>query len=210
MFPFREIWCVDFEYRSDPGCHPWVVAMVAHEVKTGRHIRMWRNELLELDRAPFDIGRDCLFVYAGKDVNPRSLMNYKMQANGAEMMRIAAIAATEAGIEVCAPVHDAFLIMAPLEMIQDQVETMRQIMEKASRAVTGVLTVRVDHKIVRWPARYMDKRGKVMWDRVTGILASFPSTMERVHVSGTPTVPETIHHRLDNDTGAEGVSLMTR
>jgi hypothetical protein len=40
-------------------------------------------------------------------------MNWPMQANGAEMMRIAAMAATEAGIEVCAPVHDAFLIAAP-------------------------------------------------------------------------------------------------
>jgi len=32
---------------------------------------------------------------------PTSLMNFPMQANGAEMMRIAAIAATEAGIELC-------------------------------------------------------------------------------------------------------------
>jgi DNA polymerase I len=31
------------------------------------------------------------------------------------MMRIAAIAATEAGIEVCCPVHDAFLISAPID-----------------------------------------------------------------------------------------------
>ena len=41
-----------------------------------------------------------------------------MQANGAEMMRLAAIAATEAGIEVCAPVHDAFLIAAPLSRLE--------------------------------------------------------------------------------------------
>jgi DNA polymerase-1 len=33
------------------------------------------------------------------------------------MMRLAAIAATEVGIEVCAPVHDAFLIAAPLERL---------------------------------------------------------------------------------------------
>ena len=48
--------------------------------------------------------------HVGQDANPRSLMNFPMQANGAEMMRIAAIAATEAGIEACAPVHDAFVI----------------------------------------------------------------------------------------------------
>ena len=39
--------------------------------------------------------------------NSRTLVNFPMQANGAEMMRIAACLATEAGLEVCAPVHDA-------------------------------------------------------------------------------------------------------
>jgi hypothetical protein len=48
----------------------------------------------------------------GPNPNPRSIANFPLQANGAEMMRIAAIAATEAGIEVCAPIHDAFLIAA--------------------------------------------------------------------------------------------------
>ena len=36
-----------------------------------------------------------------------------MQANGAEMLRLACCLATERGIEVCAPVHDAVLICAP-------------------------------------------------------------------------------------------------
>jgi hypothetical protein len=42
-------------------------------------------------------------------INLRSLQNWPMQTNGAEMMRIAAIAATEAGLPVCCPVHDAGL-----------------------------------------------------------------------------------------------------
>jgi hypothetical protein len=59
---FREIWCADFEFRADPGERPWPVCMVAQEVKTGRVIRLWRNELLALTRAPFDVGADTLFV----------------------------------------------------------------------------------------------------------------------------------------------------
>ena len=47
------------------------------------------------------------------DPNPRSLANFPMQAHGAELMRVAAILATEAGIEVVAPVHDSFLFSAP-------------------------------------------------------------------------------------------------
>jgi hypothetical protein len=59
---FREIWCADFEFRADPGAHPWPVCMVAQEVRTGQIVRLWRNELLSLNRAPFDIGTDALFV----------------------------------------------------------------------------------------------------------------------------------------------------
>ena len=42
---------------------------------------------------------------------PRSttLRNFPMQANGAEMLRLACCLATERGVQVCAPVHDAVL-----------------------------------------------------------------------------------------------------
>jgi Predicted 3'-5' exonuclease related to the exonuclease domain of PolB len=59
---FSEIWVADFEFRADPGEHPWPVCMVAEEVKTGRVIRLWRDELLALDRGPFAVGPDALFV----------------------------------------------------------------------------------------------------------------------------------------------------
>ena len=59
---FREIWCADFEFRADPGERPWPVCMVAQEIRTGRVIRLWRNELLALTRAPFDVGASALFV----------------------------------------------------------------------------------------------------------------------------------------------------
>ena len=93
-----------------------------------------------------------------------------MQSNGAEMLRIACIAATEAGIEVCAPVHDAMLIAAPLDRLEDDVATVRSLMGRAGAAVTGGLAVRTDAELVRWPDRYMDERGAVMWRRVTGLL----------------------------------------
>ena len=108
----------------------------------------------------------------GAGVNARALMNFPMQANGAEMMRIAAIAATEAGIEVCAPVHDAFLIAAPLDRLDEQVEHMRALMTKAGEAVTGGFPVRTDATVVRFPDRYMDEGGREMWDRIMTLLPS--------------------------------------
>jgi DNA polymerase-1 len=106
----------------------------------------------------------------GREPNPRSLMNFPMQGNGAEALRIAAIAATESGIEVCAPVHDAFLIAAPLDRLDEDVSKMREIMSKARRAVTGGLDIRTDAEVVKFPGRYMDERGKAMWEKVVGLL----------------------------------------
>jgi hypothetical protein len=104
------------------------------------------------------------------DVNPRTLMNFPMQANGAEMMRLAAIAATDDGIEVCCPVHDAFVIAAPLDRLEGDVAAMRDFMRRAGIAVTGGLEVRTDATVIRFPDRYMDERGVDMWGRVMALL----------------------------------------
>jgi hypothetical protein len=54
-------------------------------------------------------------VRVGDRSNPRFLRNFPMQANGAEMLRVACCLGTERrGIEICAPIHDAVLICAPL------------------------------------------------------------------------------------------------
>src|SRR6516165_4837643 len=69
--------------------------------------------------------------------NPRSLRNFQMQAHGAEMLRLACCMATERGIQVCAPVHDALLIEAPIDEIEMAVATTRELMAEASRIVLG-------------------------------------------------------------------------
>jgi DNA polymerase I len=102
--------------------------------------------------------------------NPRSLRNFPMQANGAEMLRIACCLATERGIEVCAPIHDAVLICAPLDRLDADVAAMRAAMAEASRAVLAGFELATDVKAVRWPDRYSDPRGFEMWNRVCGLV----------------------------------------
>jgi hypothetical protein len=97
-------------------------------------------------------------------------MNFPMQANGAEMLRIAAIVATEAGIEVCAPIHDAFLIAAPLHRLDEDVARMRATMTRAGSVVTGGLDIRTEAKVVRAPDRYMADGSEVMWLRIMSLL----------------------------------------
>ena len=102
--------------------------------------------------------------------NPRSLSNFPMQANGAEMLRLACCLGTERGIEVCAPVHDAVLICAPLDCLEADVARMLDAMREASRIVLGGFELGTDAKVFRYPERYMDERGATMWERVLKLI----------------------------------------
>jgi hypothetical protein len=120
-------------------------------------------------------------VHVGDDPNPRSLRNFPMQANGAEMLRLACCLAIECGIEVCAPVHDAVLICAPFDRLDADVLKMREAMAEASRVVLGGFELRTDCHVVQHPHRYTDKRGAVMWERVIALIAQRqPTAVEQV------------------------------
>jgi DNA polymerase I len=86
------------------------------------------------------------------------------------MLRIACCLATERGVEVVAPVHDAVMICAPLDRLEADIATTRAAMAEASRAVLRGFELRSDVSITRWPDRYMDARGAVMWERVMRLL----------------------------------------
>ena len=109
-------------------------------------------------------------IHTNEVINDRSMRNFPMQANGAEMLRIACILSTEAGIRVCAPVHDALLIEAPLEKLDESIAMTQAFMQEASSIVLDGFELRSDVKQVLYPERYMDKRGSVMWDKVMKLL----------------------------------------
>ncbi|MBT5654192.1 MAG: DNA polymerase I [Alphaproteobacteria bacterium] len=110
-------------------------------------------------------------VHVGEKSNPRSLRNFPMQANGAEMLRLACILATEKGIKVCAPVHDAILIEAPLQNLDFSVSETQDAMAEASSIILAGFKLSTDAEVVQYPDRYMDEGGQSMWDIVTRILA---------------------------------------
>jgi DNA polymerase-1 len=105
------------------------------------------------------------------DANPRSLANFPMQGNGAEILRLACCLGVGRGVRIAAPVHDAVLVSAPINTISDTVRTMRAAMAEAASQVLGGFelgTGGADEKIiVRYPDHYMDEsRGREMWDEV--------------------------------------------
>jgi DNA polymerase I len=129
-------------------------------------------------------------VHAG--TSKRTLLNFPEQAGGADMMRLAAIAAPEAGIEVIAPVHDAFWIMAPLAELNDAIATMSGIMTRAGRAVAGGIEIAVEvSATVRAPqclgdVRKADAKGQALWNEIKGLLqGGLQQTEEVRHETAT-------------------------
>lgn len=104
------------------------------------------------------------------DPNPRSLQNFHMQANGAEMLRLACCLGTENGIRICAPIHDAVLIVAPTERLEADRAAMRHYMEEASSVVLAGFRLATDYRTVIYPEHYCDPRGQTMFTKVMSLL----------------------------------------
>jgi hypothetical protein len=112
-----------------------------------------------------------------------------MQANGAEMLRLACCLATERGVRVCAPVHDALLIEARLEDLQDAVAATQEAMAEASALVLDGFRLRSDAELFRYPDRFEDERGRKMWSTVSGILTELNGGTEANIISLSIYVP---------------------
>jgi hypothetical protein len=104
-------------------------------------------------------------------INHRSILNWPMQSHGAEMMRLGLSMAIEAGLVVCAPIHDALLLEAKIDEIDEQAGLLAKLMSDASAHVLGAgRRCRTDTKIIRYPDRFEDNRGSAMFEKVLKLL----------------------------------------
>jgi DNA polymerase I-like protein with 3'-5' exonuclease and polymerase domains len=126
-------------------------------------------------------------VQVGPDANPRSLRNFPLQANGAEMLRLACCLATERGIGVCAPIHDALLVEGPAGEIGAIVSATQAAMREASELVLPGFPLRTEAKVVKSPDRYTDDRGRAMWELVWSIIGELGGA--GIDVSAGATLP---------------------
>lgn len=80
---FREVWAVDFEFNGALGECPRPICMVGRELLGGREIRLWRDELLALRRAPFDTGPGSAIVafYASAEISCFLELGWPLPAN---------------------------------------------------------------------------------------------------------------------------------
>ena len=105
------------------------------------------------------------------ETNPRTIQNFPMQANGAEMLRLACCLLCEAGIKVCAPIHDAVLIECAIEDVHDTLIRSKSILTRASRIVLSRFELRSGEKLVTYPQRLNDNSDDYIWHIIQATLS---------------------------------------
>jgi DNA polymerase-1 len=112
------------------------------------------------------------------EFNARSIANWPIQATSADIMRLACVMTARAGIGLCGVVHDALVIESSIECIEADAARTQEIMRLASRIVLnsdagGTYELRTDATVVKFPDRYVDKRGVAMWAEVLDLLQQY-------------------------------------
>jgi len=100
----------------------------------------------------------------GKRIKDRTLVNFPVQGTGGDLLRLASIWAMEAGLDVGAPVHDALLLCAPLNDIEDQTRELERVMARASMEILDGVELRSETSITVPPDRYDPEKGDELWE----------------------------------------------
>jgi hypothetical protein len=99
-----------------------------------------------------------------------SLMNFPIQAHAAEMLRWACSLATDRGLLVNCPIHDALLVEGPLDDVEGLVSAADRAMGDAASIVLDGPRLGTDSKVVPWPDRFRDDDGWGTWCRIAGMV----------------------------------------
>jgi DNA polymerase-1 len=145
---------LDLHRRTFPRLWDWLEAVIMQALSTRR---------LESR-----FGWSCWFD--PREPKPRTIRNYLVQANGAEMLRVAVLLAQQSGVRVLAPVHDALLIEADEREVLSVAAAAVSAMESASLAVHRNLRIEVEAKIVGYPDRLIEPEYQSTWLRVASAL----------------------------------------
>ena len=93
-----------------------------------------------------------------------------MQANGAEILRLACCNALDNSVKVCAPIHDAILIEAPINELPHAIAVTQQVMAEASRIVLDGFELRTEVDSFVYPERYEKTSSEGMWQKMIALL----------------------------------------
>jgi hypothetical protein len=138
----------------------------------------WKWSLDVVAQAQFDLQIVSPFgwpLHVTSNTKRTTLKNYKMQAGGADALRLSVIAAYEAGIKLCAPLHDSLWAMFPVNEYQDQLATLQRIMSRAMQSACGIPCRTKVETVVTWPnclgdVRKPTDKGMLLWTEIMGLI----------------------------------------
>jgi DNA polymerase I len=166
--------------------HPLVASAIIEKHKqTYPRFWQWRDDMVR--HAMLDRKMETVFgwpLYLSSSPNERTLYNFPMQSNGAEMLRLAAWRLCEAGIVPNMLIHDGVLLEVHSE---DEVMQAMHIMREAGRDVCNGLEIGVDiDQRLEHGARYADKRpvAEKMWATIMTALREVGAIPEEDHHRG--------------------------
>ena len=105
---------------------------------------------------------------------PLTLMNWQMQATGADIIRLTRAVLTAAGVEVICPVHDAVLFVCDLSCREEVGNLVVTLMEEAALTILGAI-IPVDRQWVLPGENWRPKKGDKMWAIVAKALEGNPA-----------------------------------
>ena len=100
--------------------------------------------------------------------NARSVINFPVQGNGAEVMRVAAIIAHDNGLKLIGTVHDSLIIESDIATAESDAARLVECMDQATQALLSMPSA-VDVSTAIHPDRYRDKDGAADWERACEI-----------------------------------------
>jgi DNA polymerase I len=152
--------------------HPLIASEIIERHKRA-YPRFWEWRENAVQQAMVDRKMETVFgwpLYLSNSPNKRTLYNFPMQGNGAEMLRLAAWRLCEAGIVPSMLIHDGILIEARNE---EEITIAIEIMKAAGRDVCNGFEIGVDvDQRLEHGARYRDKRpvAQKMWKAIMDVL----------------------------------------
>jgi hypothetical protein len=161
--------------------HPLIGSAIIEKHKR-RHATFWAWRDAQVQAAMLERHIESVFgwrLHISTSPNKRTLYNFPMQANGAEMLRLAAWRLCEAGIVPSMLVHDAILLEVKSE---EQIAQAAAIMRQAGRDVCDGFEIGVDvDQVLKNGVRYRDKRdmAKEMWATIMDVLEAIGAVSKR-------------------------------
>ena len=152
--------------------HPLIASgIIERHRQTYPRFWQWRDDLVQT--AMLSRRMETVFgwpLHISSSPNKRTLYNFPMQGNGAEMLRLAAWRLCEIGIVPNMLIHDGLLLEVN---DKEQIAQAIDVMKAAGRDVCNELEIGVDvDQMLEGGARYRDKRpvAKKMWETMMSAL----------------------------------------